>query len=71
MEGLLKKTDSAEPEPKPGGGITEEVMDATEFLKQYQKAKFSDVNDKISSEDYKKVINYIDKCKNSLQYLKK
>ena len=46
-------------------------MEATEFLKQYQKAKFSDVNDKISSEDYKKVINYIDKCKNSLQYLKK
>ncbi len=71
MEELLRKAESPEPERKPEGNIPEEGMDAPEFLKQYQKAKFSDVNDKISKEDYKKVINYIDKCKNSLQYLKK
>lgn len=71
MEELLRKAESLEPERKPDGDVPEEDMDAQEFLKQYQRAKFSDVNDEISKEDYKKVINYIDKCKNSLQYLKK
>ncbi len=56
--------EQAEPE-------SESDITALEFLELYQQAKYSDENDSFSEEDYKKVINYVDKCKNSLQYLKK
>lgn len=70
MQELLRKAESTEVQNS-DEVLPEEEFDALEFLKRYQQAKFSDVNDEISKEDYKKVINYIDKCKNSLQYLKK
>ncbi|MCI8668877.1 MAG: transglutaminase domain-containing protein [Lachnospiraceae bacterium] len=71
MEELLRKAESLKQERKPEGNIPGEGIEAQEFLKQYQKAKFSEINQEIPKEDYKKFINYIDKCKNSLQYLKK
>ena len=46
-------------------------LSALEFLEIYQYAKYSDINSEISKQNYKKAVNYVDKCKNSLQYLKK
>lgn len=41
------------------------------FLELYQKAKYSAEFDKFSEEEYEKVVNYVDKCKNSLQSAEK
>jgi hypothetical protein len=48
-----------------GTVITEEETKA--FLELYQKAKYSVDSDKFSKKEYEKVVNYVDKCKNSLQ----
>lgn len=78
LEELLKKAVQSKREQlAKENGLEEDLpeseadLTALQFLHLYQEAKYSDENNKISEEDCKKVVHYVDKCKNSLQYLKK
>lgn len=45
--------------------------ESEEFLEIYQRAKYSARTDKFLEKEYEKVVEYVDKCKNSLQSDKK